>query len=145
MKPFALIPARLRRSACGLLAAVALSGAAGAQEVWVITDSEHTVQGVNKPARVIELDAARRIEAELTAGLPADPRKAALIVGQRFKEGGTALQQRMQRAYQGVTDAWSLGITTIPAVIVDGRYVLYGEPNLDRALARIAQYRKEHP
>jgi integrating conjugative element protein (TIGR03757 family) len=66
-------------------------------------------------------------------------------VRQRFTDGGTALQQRMQRAYQGITDAWSLGITTIPAVVVGGRYVLYGETNIDRALARIAQYRKDHP
>ena len=64
---------------------------------------------------------------------------------QRLKDGGASLQQRMQTAYQGVTDAWSMGITTIPAVVVDQRYVLYGETNIDRALARIAQHRKERP
>jgi len=29
--------------------------------------------------------------------------------------------------------------------VVDQRYVVYGEANLDQALARIARYRKEHP
>jgi integrating conjugative element protein (TIGR03757 family) len=135
----------IHRSALAILFGIACSGAAVAQEVWVITDSKQPLQGTYKPARVIELDAARRIQAELSANLPADPQQAAAIVGQRLKDGGSRLQQRMQPAYQGVTDAWSMGITTIPAVVVDRRYVIYGESDIDRAMARIAQYRKEHP
>ena len=134
-----------RRSALALLVGIICSGAAVAQEVWVITESGQPMQGTHKPARVIELDAPQRIEAELTTGLPGDPQKAAPIVRQRLKDGGASLQQRMQTAYQGVTDAWSMGITTIPAVVVDQRYVLYGETNIDRALARIAQHRQERP
>jgi integrating conjugative element protein (TIGR03757 family) len=133
------------RCTLALLLGIAGSGAAIAQEVWVITDSKQPLQGTYKPARVIELDAARRIQAELSVNLPADPQQAAAIVGQRLKDGGSRLQQRMQAAYQGVADAWSMGITTIPAVVVDRRYVIYGEANIDRAMARIAQYRKEHP
>jgi integrating conjugative element protein (TIGR03757 family) len=128
-----------------LVACIVWAGTAAAQNVLVVTDTQHPVQVADKSVRVIELDAARRIQAELTTGLPADPQKATLMVRQRITEGGKTLQQRMQRVYQGVTDAWSLGITTIPAVVVDRRYVLYGETDLDRALARIAQYRKEHP
>lgn len=134
---------RSRRSALALLFGIVCSGAAVAQEVWVITESGQPMQGTHKPVRVIELDAPQRIEAELTTGLPGDPQKAAPIVRQRLKDGGASLQQRMQTAYQGVTDAWSMGITSIPAVVVDQRYVLYGETNIDRALARIAQHRKE--
>lgn len=121
------------------------SGISVAQEVWVITRSGNPLQGTHAPMRVIELDAAQRIETELAAGLPSDPRQAEPIVRRRLQEGGSALQQRMRTAYQGITDAWSLGITSIPAVVVDQRYVIYGEPDLDRALARIARYRKEHP
>lgn len=116
-----------------------------AQEVWFITQSGKPLQGARAPTRVIELDAAQRIEAELAAGLPGDPRQAEPMVRRRLKDGGQVLQQRMQVAYQDITDAWSLGITSIPAVVVDQRYVVYGEMNLDQALARIARYRKEHP
>lgn len=116
-----------------------------AQEVWVITESGKPLQGAHAPARVIELDGAQRIQAELGAGLPADPRQAEPIVRQRLQEGGSALQRRMQTAYQGITDAWSLGVTSIPAIVVDQRYVVYGENDLDQALARIARYRKEQP
>jgi integrating conjugative element protein (TIGR03757 family) len=134
----------IHRSALTILLGIACSGAAMAQEVWVITDAKQPPQGTRKPTRIIELDEARRIQAELSANLPADPQQAAAIVGQRLKDGGSRLQQRMQTAYQGVADAWSMGITTIPAVVVDRRFVIYGEPNIDRAIVRIAQYRKEH-
>ncbi|MBG0752272.1 hypothetical protein Q7O_001724 [Pectobacterium carotovorum subsp. carotovorum PCCS1] len=95
--------------------------------------------------RVIELGAAQRIEAELAANLPQDPARAAIIVQQRLREGGTALQQRINEAYQDVVDAWSLGITTLPAVIVDQRYVVYGEPDIARAVELINTHRRTQP
>ena len=48
-------------------------------------------------------------------------------------------------AYQGVADAWSLGITSLPAVVVDQRYVVYGDSDVARAIARIEQHRKAQP
>ncbi|HEQ1867040.1 TPA: TIGR03757 family integrating conjugative element protein, partial [Pseudomonas aeruginosa] len=74
-----------------------------------------------------------------------DPQRAAAMVQQRLQQGGQLLQKRMLDAYQGVADAWSLGITTLPAVVVDQRYVVYGESDLDKALARVAQHRKDTP
>lgn len=136
---------RLCRFAWALMAGLMWSATSIAQEVWVITLSGKPLQGTHAHMRVIELDAVQRIEAELAAGLPSDPRQAEPIVRRRLQEGGSALQQRMRTAHQGIADAWSLGITSIPAVVVDQRYVIYGETDLDRALARIARYRKEHP
>jgi len=121
-----------------------LAGNASAQ-VWVITDSLHPVTGSASAHRVIQLDAAQRIEAELSVNLPTDPQQATALVQKRLQHGGTSLQQRLREAYQGITDAWSMGITTLPAVVVEQRYVIYGGANLDKALATIDQYRKEHP
>lgn len=134
-----------RNAALTILTTLLLSAAAMAQEVWVITVAEQSVYGAHQPSRVIELDAAQRIEAEFSAGLPNDPQRAAMVIQQRLRQGGSPLQQRMQEAYQGLTDAWSLGITATPAVVVDQLYVVYGEPDLDLALERIAQHRKEQP
>ena len=80
--------------------------------------------------RLIELDEGPRIEAELSAQLPADPEQATAIVKRRLNNGGADLQRRIASAYQGVADAWSLGVTSIPAVVVDQRYVVYGEPDV---------------
>lgn len=114
-------------------------------EVWVITDSQHPVTGASNADRLIDLDTVQRIEAELSAQLPSDPERAAVIARQRLQQGGPGLQQYLQVASQGIADAWSLGITTLPAVVVDQRYVIYGETNLDRALTRIAQHRQVQP
>jgi integrating conjugative element protein (TIGR03757 family) len=134
----------LRGPALLILLATGIT-AAGAAEVLVITDARHPVAGTERADRVIALDAAQRIEAELSAQLPADPQRAAALIQQRLEQGGPALQQRLREAYQGVTDAWSLSITTVPAVVVDQRYVVYGEADLDKALADVERYRKERP
>ena len=122
----------------------AFSTAAAAAEVLAITDSGHPVQ-VAAGTRVIELDLPARIEAELAAGLPTDPTQAAAIVQQRLRDGGQDLQRRLGRAYQDVAQAWGLGITKVPAVVVDRRYVVYGETDVPRALARIEEYRRMQP
>jgi len=123
---------------------VAFSPATLATDVLVITDSRHPVRTMGGE-RLIELDEAPRIEAELSAALPADPDQATAIARRRLNQGGADLQHRIASAYQGVTDAWSLGITSIPAVVVDRRYVVYGEPDVARAIARIEQHRRTQP
>ncbi|WP_425510622.1 TIGR03757 family integrating conjugative element protein [Xanthomonas prunicola] len=110
----------------------------------VITDSRHPVRTMGGEL-LIELDEAPRIEAELSAALPADPDQATAIARRRLNQGGADLQHRIASAYQGVTDAWRLGITSIPAVVVDRRYVVYGEPDVARAIARIEQHRRTQP
>lgn len=115
-----------------------------AADVVVVTDSRHPVKAMGGE-RLIALDEAHRIEAELSAELPADPEQATVIVKRRLNGGGADLQRRLASAYQGVTDAWSLGITSLPAVVVDQRYVVYGEPDVARAVARIEQHRRSQP
>lgn len=118
---------------------------ASAAEIWVVMDRHHPISNVGPDIRVIELDAPARIQAELAAHLPSDPARAAAIVHQRLSVGGIALQQHLSIAYQGVVDAWQLGITRNPAVIVDRRYVVYGEADVRRALSLIEQHRRTHP
>jgi len=125
------------------LCAVLLGQMALADDILVVTDSHHPVQAP-AGARIIELDLPLRIEAELTADLSSDVRRSAAWVQQRLREGGTALQQRIGDAYQGVVDAWSIGVDTIPAVIV-GRYVVYGEPDVAKAVALIEAHQRTQP
>ena len=120
------------------------SPATFAADVVVVTDSRHPVKTMGGE-RLIELDEAPRIEAELSANLPTHPDQATALVKRRLTQGGTDLQRRIATAYQGVTDAWSLGITAVPAVVVDQRYVVYGEPDVARAIARIEQHRRTEP
>lgn len=131
--------------AVALLASLAVfSPVTFAADVVVVTDGHHPVKTMGGE-RLIELDEAPRIEAELSANLPTDPDQATALVKRRLTQGGTDLQRRIATAYQGVTDAWSLGITAVPAVVVDQRYVVYGEPDVARAIARIEQHRRTEP
>ncbi len=115
-----------------------------AADVLVVTDSQHPVQ-VTANARVIELDLPVRIEAELSAGLPVDQNQAATLVRQRLHADGGALEQQLARAYQCAAEAWGWGVAKIPAVVVDRRYVVYGDPDVARAVERIDAYRSVRP
>ncbi|EPG2630800.1 TPA: TIGR03757 family integrating conjugative element protein [Pseudomonas aeruginosa] len=126
-----------------LLAAIAWP--AVAEEVRVFTHYAHPVHNVPPKATVTELDAGERLEAELSVGLPDDAARAASLMQQRLEKGGHALQRRLAAAYQGVADAWSMGVTKLPAVVVDRRYVIYGEPDVAAALTRIARFRESRP
>ncbi|SDS20447.1 integrating conjugative element protein, PFL_4709 family [Halopseudomonas litoralis] len=123
------------------LFAVLSTSHAHATGLIVVTDSLHPIQAP-AGARVIMLDAPARIEAELDVGLSGGASRSAAIVRRRLGEGGEALQYRIAKAYQDVVDAWSLGITAIPAVVVDQRYVIYGEANVTQAIARIEAHRQ---
>jgi integrating conjugative element protein (TIGR03757 family) len=131
---------------CAVIGLCMLTAGAGvmAADVRVFTDRNHPVT-VPAGVRIVALDAPARIDSELAANLPADPRQAAAIVQKRLNDGGAALQRRLADAYQGVTDAWGLGVTTIPAVVVDRRYVVYGERDVARALEYIDAYRRSQP
>ncbi len=124
-----------------LTAAMILGAGIAAAETWVVTDQSHPTVG--NADRQVLLDAPARLELELASGLPSAPEQAAAIVRRRLKQGGTDLQRRIAAAYQGVTDAWGLGITKVPAVVVDRRYVVYGDTDVARAVARVEQHRRE--
>ncbi|RBH52417.1 MULTISPECIES: TIGR03757 family integrating conjugative element protein [Pseudomonas] len=108
---------------------------------WVITDSAHPVE-VTPDVRLFHLDRLDQLEAELSSLLPDDPAQAQAL----FRESLTAeAAAEISQAHQDVVDAWSLGVTKIPAVVVDQRYVVYGDPNLEQALAKIEQFRRDQP
>ncbi|GLU39209.1 TIGR03757 family integrating conjugative element protein [Pseudomonas sp. NBRC 100443] len=125
---------------CGIL----IASQARADEILVVTDSLHPVQGFTN-TRIIQLDLPTRIEAELAARLPSDINRSTALIQQRLASGGEELQQRIATAYQGVLEAWSLGITTLPAVVVDRHYVVYGEPDVAKAVALIEAHRGTQP
>lgn len=118
---------------------------ASATEVLVVTDRQHPVDA-GRSIRVIELDAHIRIvESEVAAHLPSDPQKATVIARQRLRAGGLTFQARLAFAYQCIIEAWTLGITKTPAVVVDRRYVVYGEPDVDRAVLLVERFRGTRP
>lgn len=136
--------ARRRTIALAAGACAVLLTAQAAAEVIVVTDSRNPVSAP-AGARVIELDRASRLEAELSAGLSANPAEAAAAAQHRLHAGGAPLQQDLAQAWQDVADAWSQGVVKLPAVVVDRRYVVYGEPDAALAISRIEAHRRTQP
>lgn len=130
--------ARAASVALGLLAL-------GSQAVWAIdvcvyTDAAHPVSA---PAtvRVVRLDAPAELQSQLSKGLPKDPAEAALFIREQLRTQGGDLSRRLSGAYQGVVEAWNLGVLKLPAVVVDGRFVVYGDGDVTHALSLIEQFR----
>lgn len=122
--------------------ALCLAIHAQAQQVIVVADRQHPVINVpeHEQLRMIELDAPQNLQEQLSVNLPDDPQQAETAVSKRLTMAGSVFQEMMQEALQGIVDAWSLGITQIPAVVVDG-YVLYGQPDVAQAMTRIQTHR----
>ncbi|WP_044345637.1 TIGR03757 family integrating conjugative element protein [Pseudomonas meliae] len=133
---------RSKRSLLGFLGLVMAAQITLAHaETWVITDRNHPVQ---TPAhvRLILLDEQERLETKLSEGLPANQQQAISIMQQRLKSSDAQrLQRDLALAQQDLVDAWSMGVTKVPAVVVDRKFVVYGETNATAAEYRIAQWR----
>lgn len=112
-----------------------------AEEVVVITDRAHPITAVPTHARVIFLDDAAAILREVSS-LPSDPEAAKRAAEQKLLKGDSPIHRRLAAAYQGIVDSWSMGVSHMPAVVVDRRFVVYGESNVSIALRRIAIHRR---
>ncbi|MGY2143815.1 TIGR03757 family integrating conjugative element protein [Pseudomonas sp. GXZC] len=124
-----------------LLPLLLLLPTASHAETWVITNQAHPVAAPSG-TRIILLDDQQRLEEQLSRVLPADPRQAEAKIQQYLASPtGQLLQRDLAQAQQGVTDAWSLGIEKLPAVVVDRRYVVYGEPDVAKAVTLIDRAR----
>jgi integrating conjugative element protein (TIGR03757 family) len=116
--------------------------AAARAEAWAVTDSAHPLS-LPPGVRLIQLDAGERLEVQLSAGLSTDPAQAALALRSRLQgPAGVQLGQELATAQQGLVEAWSVGVQKVPAVVVDRRYVVYGETDVNQALTRIDAYRQ---
>ena len=126
-----------------LLLVLLMLPAAALAEALVYTDKAHTVSAAID-ARVVLLDRQHHLETDLSRDLPPDPQLAAAIIhGRLSSPSGKRLQSDLTKAQQDITDAWSMGIEKIPAVVVDRRYVVYGEPDVAKALDLINRARSQ--
>ncbi|MBA6132656.1 TIGR03757 family integrating conjugative element protein [Pseudomonas juntendi] len=124
-----------------LLVAALATGTAHA-ETWAITDAAHPLTSVPADVRVIKLDDQQRIEAQLSRKLPPNPHQASLAARQMMgTPAGAALIQQLAVAQQGNADAWTVGVSKVPAVVMDRRYVVYGQPDVATAIQVINQAR----
>lgn len=122
----------------GLLVALAVR-AETPPRVEVFTDPARCPITSAGSATVYDLAAPRRLEAELSVGLPRDPAAAEALARARIAAAADALRA----AYTGPTQALRYRLTKIPAVVFDrGAAVVYGVTDVAEAI-RLFQRWKE--
>jgi integrating conjugative element protein (TIGR03757 family) len=139
----------LRRAAAALAAVAVAAGAqtsrstavtsvqdgpAAPLKVEVFTNAAIPLANIGQ-ATVYQLDGLQLIEAELSQGLPGDEVQAQRIAQERMQRMGTALQKRVANAGRGLMLAREYGIERVPAVVIDGKAVVYGMPDVAAAVA----------
>ena len=134
------------RAAVGFaLALVAWPGPAlGAGDVVAFTLSSMPLRaGVGATVHVLD---ERDGHAEaFGADLPGDPKRALAEARRRMATAeGRAALARIAEAAAGNALAGRLRIEKLPAVVVDGRYVVYGVRDVARAVERVEAWRAEN-
>ena len=131
------------RAALGLALVLVASPAAGAGDVVAFTLSSMPLRTTGG-AVVHILDARDGYAEAFGADLPADPERALAEARRRVSspEGRAALA-RIAEAAAGNVLAGRLRIEKLPAVVVDGRYVVYGVRDVARAVERVEAWRAE--
>ncbi len=109
-------------------------------EVLVFTDDKHPVINTGN-YEVYYLDLPSKVEQRLSEGLSNDPIEAKQQALTRIND--PKLQQEIQQSYLGVIKAWQLGLTKIPAVVANNKYVVYGIADVEIAVKLINEQTKQ--
>lgn len=89
-------------------------------------------------ATVYDLDAIALLEQALSAGLPNNGEQAQALVAQRLQALGPELRRRAEAGAAGLARAVQLGLDRAPAIVIDGRWVVYGITDVDAARQLVA-------
>lgn len=130
-----------KRNAVFLLAIGCATMSAQAATV-VYTDSQHPPTQLDAEHRVVYLDAPETVQREVFGALSADPRQAEQQAKAVLQSPGwRQKEQQIAQAYQGVIQAYGIGLKKYPAVVFDDLYVVYGTTDVALAEAKLAEHK----
>lgn len=117
---------------------------AGAAVVLYTTHND-ALPRTDIPFEVVYLDAPERLldEALLQSGTELNEANTRQVTALLQSPAWQARETALQQAYQGVVQAWQLGVARLPAVVVDAQWVVYGSTDIEQAVMQIQLYRKQ--
>lgn len=111
--------------------------------IEVFTTAGEPVSRVPDGVAVIELDGPARLDSEISQGLPQDQAAAKAEMQQRMQSPEwEQVVSRYGDLYTGVARAWLLRVEKLPAVVVDGEFVVYGQHDVAAAVREILDHRE---
>lgn len=124
----------------------ATSAHAEAPRFEVFTTSRHRIIAANRAGvEMYHFDAPAALEAELSACLPPDRNRASRFVRAQIQDAWRETAEVLTRAYQGLLKARQYGLPKVPAVVFDGRAVVYAITDREQALADYRRWRAGLP
>ncbi|PHM37758.1 integrating conjugative element protein [Xenorhabdus mauleonii] len=117
-----------------------VSLSSGAKTV-VYTDRQHPPVNLTPNSQVVWLDAAEQYQKKIFPQLSTDPQQATLQAQAVLQSPQWRQQeQALITAYRNVVEAWQLGVRQYPAVVFNGRDVVYGTADVAQATALREQH-----
>lgn len=108
----------------------------------VYTDNQHSPSELGSEYQVIYLDAPATIQHGVFGILSADAHHAeqqakAVLQSPDWRQK----EQQITQAYQGVIQAYGIGLKKYPAVVFDDRYVVYGTADVALAEVKLSEHK----
>jgi len=119
--------------------------------IEVFTSSEYPFASTNDASNklrgldimVYEIDGIESMERALSIDMPADPVQSKQIALRRLQHLDEQTRTKMQMAAQGLAKAMQYGVDRYPAIVFDGRAVVYGVTDVQTALVYYQSWRRE--
>lgn len=113
-----------------------------AVEISVYTTSYLPIANSHhKDVTLYHLDAPKKPLAALSKGLPDNYKEAVpQAVAIMNSPEGKRLLGELKRSYQGILSALSHRLTDLPAIVVDGQYIVYGVYDVNEALQLVESH-----
>lgn len=126
------------------LAVLCLSADALA-DVAIYTDRSRPVSAISPDISIIYLDAPDSVQREIFGSLPVEPAQAEKQVRElQSSSAFKTLEQQLVAVYQGVINAWSLGLVKYPAVVFDDKWVVYGTTDVGVAAQQLINWQEKN-
>ena len=91
---------------------------------------------------IYRLDGLAALETALSVDLPADPEAARAEALRRLGDIDAAQVAHAREAAEGLVRAAEYGISRYPAVMIDGRYLIYGVTHVPEALSLVRAFER---
>lgn len=120
-------------------------GIAETKETIIFTNNNNLLLGTPTNTVIYNLDDPERLISNAFSSLPSD-RKTAEKHSQKVMSSKNWQQQdaALRESFKGVIKAWSLGIEKVPAIVMEGRFVVYGTTNVEVAREKLKQFQGGH-
>lgn len=116
----------------------------GTARTVLYTTHDRPPESRDDTVEVVYLDAADTLQDEWfhQQGIELSEENAPQIIALLQSSKWQAQESRLTQAYQGIIQAWQLGVARVPAVVVDDQWVVYGLTDIHRAQKEIHQFQQ---